>query len=1523
MFGNFSLVNLRQQVMSPVAQRENPLSIKLESSKDFKKWLNRLRNHMFHVSNDLAAYAETGNLSQASNEYNLSEQVRSEAINILSFALIELLKISTQGRPHDAIFKETDENPYVTGKEILDMIIKKYDISNFRQDVQIWLPIHSGMVAEHVVQMDNSSDRNLTFCATDTSTSGISKDEWILDSGCTVHVSHNRELFTSFKSSTNSTLRGVGGETHIYGYGDIKIGNVTLKDVAYAPDLPFNLLSVQKAITTSDYALLFDVDHHVKILDQKGYIRALASLKNNLYVVHFGTDTKHIAMGAYDVEITSSLTGSHDPLLASEKPVTPETSILHARLGHPGINSYNQLASIVHAPKIKPASVTVCPTCSLSKGTINKGVISPAEYTSPLQLLQVDLCGPFRYKNYKSEKYFMTIRDAYSRYYSVVHLVKKSDAAQELIDWIQEVENYFFSRGGYKVGAIRTDNGGEFMGQSLHEFFKKKGIQHQLTVPHSSFQNGAVERAHRSIEEKTRCLLVGGRVPPSLWTEAVNTAVYLLNRLPITNKKGSIPFCLWTGSEPSALKLDNLRVFGCAAYATLDSSLRDGKFAPTSISGVFVGYDSNRKAYRIFHPASKKIFASCQVKFDEFVFPLEHTKDTVSTHSFATSTIGGAPTYPSSNSGYRYIESENEVSDSSHGDQSSSVNSSFSESNNIAPDDADYEEEPDLSMRSSSHSSDAATSNLQVVPITAAPPSSPDSTELAKTSNAAVRSSDSYSSFPSSEPYYSAPPSNQSTASISESHLVSHSDIPSCESENHDMVLADPLVDSVTQQLQHSTNQLKSTHDDLMSLQKMNSELTAQNSRLRNHAHHLAQLVPSPTARNKRTHASTDLLPPIVPNEILVDSRPTKQSSTHVLGTDKIARLPTAMVTPDDHTYQTIPIQSTDVAPINHVPVKSAWADRIRHYESKQNWSPTGHSLTNLPIAAVDQLYSTDRAIVVRNDQNQLTQHVLSPDNASLPSSDIDIEEVETHVGMTAVISGHSTITPSLIAPMTMQQALRGKNAKAWRSAAEHELAAFKNHHTYELIPPPDDVRVLGSRWVLTVKGTHTAKARLVAQGHRQIQGLDYTETFAPVVRYDSVRIFLALAACHRLQVHQMDVDTAFLNSPMDEPVYVRQPPAFLDAQHPDWVWKLSGAMYGLKQAPMLWNKHMNGTLCKKGFEQHAGEHGLYFKNTASGIVIVALYVDDLLIAGPNDATISSVKHDLSTVYSMKDLGPVSKFLGLNVHQTPAHISLSLEDYIVKAANASSICLSKPRYIPISPTTDLFDTNSSLLSNITPYQSIVGQLLFAANTGRPDIAHAVSLLSRFLKAPTELHLETAQRVLQYLYTTRHASLMYQMGAPVQMNIYSDASYGAKEDIPYATRGYITQLAGGTITWCSKKIKSTITLSSTEAEYIAASEAVAEMQWLINMMNHMGIKVKTPNLWVDNIPAIHIAENPVHHNRMKHVAIKVHHVRKAIADGQINIGHINTKEQLADITTKTLSKALFIHLRDKIIFKASI
>ena len=316
-------------------------------------------------------------------------------------------------------------------------------------------------------------------------------------------------------------------------------------------------------------------------------------------------------------------------------------------------------------------------------------------------------------------------------------------------------------------------------------------------------------------------------------------------------------------------------------------------------------------------------------------------------------------------------------------------------------------------------------------------------------------------------------------------------------------------------------------------------------------------------------------------------------------------------------------------------------------------------------------------------------------------------------------------------------------------------------------------------------------KARLVAQGHRQIEGIDYTETFAPVVRYDSVRVFLAISACLRLTVHQMDVNTAFLNSPIDDAVtvYVRQPPQFVDPAHPDYVWQLKGAMYGLKQAPLLWNQHIHTTLTQLGFRRHEGEYGLYFKRLQTGLVMVALYVDDLLIAAPSETIVGDVKRQLSRIYSMKDLGPVRKFLGMNVRQTPRSISITLADYISTAAASSEVPLHKQVHTPLSPSTDFQDEHSPLLEDITSYQAIVGQLLFIANTSRPDVAYSVGLLSRFLQAPRQVHLRAAHRVFQYLYTTRTHELVFRVGSPLQITIYSDASHGSATDISYATRGY--------------------------------------------------------------------------------------------------------------------------------------
>ena len=257
------------------------------------------------------------------------------------------------------------------------------------------------------------------------------------------------------------------------------------------------------------------------------------------------------------------------------------------------------MARLLGYNTIKQPNTPFCPTCCLSKAVTRKGVPSLKTYTHPLELIQVDICGGFRYDSYNDKKYFLTIRDAATRYYSVCFLEKKSEAADKLIEWIQEAETHFLNKGNFKVKNVRTDDGGEFTVQKLHDYFKSRGIIHQLTVPYNSFQNGAVERAHRSIEEKTRCLLIGGRVPPSLWTEAVSTAVYLLNRPPLASHNNMIPLCRWKMIRSSDLGLYHLRTFGCLAYCTIPPQLRDGKLAPTAISGVLMGNESKHHAYRI------------------------------------------------------------------------------------------------------------------------------------------------------------------------------------------------------------------------------------------------------------------------------------------------------------------------------------------------------------------------------------------------------------------------------------------------------------------------------------------------------------------------------------------------------------------------------------------------------------------------------------------------------------------------------------------------------------------------------------------------------------------------------------------------------------------------------------------------------------------------------------------------------------------------------------------------------------
>lgn len=419
------------------------------------------------------------------------------------------------------------------------------------------------------------------------------------------------------------------------GKGDVILNGIKLHNVAYVPDVKFNLFSISTATKFSGHKFIFD-SNSSRVVDSNGKVSFFCKQRKGLYVFK-NVDPNNTDTSLFSTEHSSRTTD----MLPIEHNSSKEEILMHARLGHPGTAAFNALATAMNFKQMDETKFTKCPTCSLSKAVVHKGKTSTTAYTAPLELIQIDLCGPFSYDNYSSDKYFMVIRDAYTRYYSVIHLASKGEASTKLINWIIKTENWFSSRGSYKVVHVRSDNGSEFINKQLKNFFDSRGIIHQLTVPYNSFQNGAAERANRTIEDKARALMIGGKVPPFLWVEAISCAVYLINRLPIVSREGKVPWCLWNDVPTNMLNLDHLKIFGCQAYVTVPQNLRDGKLTATGMKGVFVGYDEHRRAYRIFDPNLKKIFSSNQVVFDEKVFPLERFNYQVDVHQYSTSPVGG------------------------------------------------------------------------------------------------------------------------------------------------------------------------------------------------------------------------------------------------------------------------------------------------------------------------------------------------------------------------------------------------------------------------------------------------------------------------------------------------------------------------------------------------------------------------------------------------------------------------------------------------------------------------------------------------------------------------------------------------------------------------------------------------------------------------------------------------------------------------------------------------------------------
>ncbi|KAG8503242.1 hypothetical protein CXB51_001188 [Gossypium anomalum] len=436
-----------------------------------------------------------------------------------------------------------------------------------------------------------------------------------------------------------------------------------------------------------------------------------------------------------------------------------------------------------------------------------------------------------------------------------------------------------------------------------------------------------------------------------------------------------------------------------------------------------------------------------------------------------------------------------------------------------------------------------------------------------------------------------------------------------------------------------------------------------------------------------------------------------------------------------------------------------------------------------------------------------------------------------------------------------LSRSVASPDSEKWLETMRSEMDSMYENQVWTLVDPPEGVKPVGCKWVFKKKtdmdgNVQTYKGRLVAKGFRQIHGVDYDETFSPVAMFKPIKILLAIAAFYNYEIWQMDVKTAFLNGKLEEDVYMTQPEGFVNPKDAGKICKLQRSIYGLKQASRSWNLRFNDAI----------------KYT---IIFLVLYVDDILIMGNDIPTLQSIKTWLGSCFSMKDLGEATYILGrITTYET--------------------------WYFTLEGNVSFNSTERERMSKI-PYDSAIGSIMYAMVCTRPDVSYALCMTSRYQVDPGEGHWTTVKNILKYLRRTKDTFLIYRGEEKLSVKGYADASFQPTRMIFDRNQS-------------SKQ--STVVDSTTEAEYIAASEAAKEVVWIKKFITELRVvpsKSDAIEHRCDNNGAIAQAKEPRSHQRSKHILRRYHLIREIIDRGDVEICRVLTDNNIADPLTKPLTQ----------------
>ncbi|KAM1053550.1 hypothetical protein ACFX2I_000976 [Malus domestica] len=472
---------------------------------------------------------------------------------------------------------------------------------------------------------------------------------------------------------------------------------------------------------------------------------------------------------------------------------------------------------------------------------------------------------------------------------------------------------------------------------------------------------------------------------------------------------------------------------------------------------------------------------------------------------------------------------------------------------------------------------------------------------------------------------------------------------------------------------------------------------------------------------------------------------------------------------------------------------------------------------------------------------------------------------------------------------------------------------------TWELVKLPPGGKTIGVKWVFKTKLKENGevdkyKARLVAKGYCQQYGIDYAEVFAPVARLDTIRVVISLAAQKNWGIYQLDVKSAFLHGEIEEEVFVDQPPGYEQKGHESKVYRLKKALYGLKQTPRAWYSRIESYFIEEGFNKCPHEYTLFIKTAREGKILIAcLYVDDLIFTGNDETMFEKFKKSMTAEFDMTDLGKMRYFLGIEVIQRSDGIFIGQRKYAQEVLEKFNMDQCNPVQNPVVPGLKL-TRNGGVEVDSTVYRQMVGNLMYLTAT-RPDLMFVVSLIIRYMERPTEEHLQVAKKVLRYVKGTVDLGIFYKKGGTEELTGYTDSDYAGDQDDRKSTSGYVFMMSSGAVSWSSKK-QPVVTLSTTEAEFIAAASSACQVVWLRRIMESLNQEQYGPTLvYCDNVSAIKLSKNLVLHGRSKHIDIRFHFLRDLVKDGVLELAQCSSQEQVADVLTKPLKVDTFLKMRE--------